>query len=286
MHPQIIDLALPDGSHTKISLFQNADATKDVVLLFPAMGIAASYYDSFAKALAQKDIAAITADLRGLGHSSVRPSAKSDFGFHEILELDYRAVIRKAHELFPHNRIFLLGHSLGGILGSLYMSKYPADLHGLILIAACNIHYTGWSGFAKWKTLVATQAFAKIAGTLGYFPGHRLGFGGKGAARVIKDWSYTARTGNYKVLLNNFDFECNLQKVEKPVLAFSFAKDALAPQKAIEKLLGKFNTKANVTRHHFTTIGDSNKHYSHYNWVRSNEEVVGQIGQWLGLNLR
>jgi len=282
MTPQIVDIPLPDGSATKISVFQKADVKNDVLILFPAMGIAASYYEAFAIALAQKNIIAITADLRGLGYSSIRPSAKSDFGFHEMLELDYRAIIRMSHELFPNSRIFLMGHSLGGILASLYSTKYPNDLHGLILTAACNIHYTGWSGFDKWKTLVATQAFAKIADALGYFPGHRLGFGGKGAARVIKDWSYTARTGNFKVLGNDFDFESNLRNVVKPVLALSFAKDELAPKKAVEKLLGKFNPSTPVTRHHLTTIKGSNKHYSHYNWVRSNEEVIGLIEGWLG----
>lgn len=282
MTPRLVDIPLPDGSMTKISVFHPADAKNDVLILFPAMGIAASYYDAFAKALAEKNITAITADLRGLGHSSVRPSSKSNFGFHEMLNLDYREIIRKTHELFPNKRIFLFGHSLGGILGSLYVSKYPADLHGLILIAACNIRYDGWSGFNKWKTLAATQAFAKIAAALGYFPGHRLGFGGKGAARVIQDWSYTARTGNYKVAGDDFDFESNLRKVEKPVLALSFAKDDLAPQKAVEKLLGKFNPSANITRHYLATIKGGNKHYTHYNWVRSNEEVIGLMQEWLG----
>src|SRR4051812_796685 len=105
---------LTDGSITKISIFQNDDEAKDVVILFPAMGVAATYYEPFAKTLAGKGIIAITADLRGLGHSSVRPSPKSNYGFHEMLELDYKGIIAKAHELFPGHRKFIMGHSLGG----------------------------------------------------------------------------------------------------------------------------------------------------------------------------
>ncbi len=281
MTPQLVDVPLPDGSATKISVFQNENAGNDLVILFPAMGVAASYYEVFAKELANKNIITITADLRGLGHSSIRPSSKSDFGFHEMLELEYREIIKKANALFPRSRKFIMGHSLGGILGSLYIGKYPADVNGLILTAACNIYYDGWSGFDKWKTLVATQAFAKIAGALGYFPGHRLGFGGKGAARVIKDWSYTARTGNYKVIGNDFDFESNLQKVMKPILAISFAKDELAPKKAVENLVGKFNLSTPITRHHLATINGSGKPYSHYNWVKNSSEVIALIDTWM-----
>lgn len=279
MNPRLIDIPLSDGSSNKITVFQNGES-KDVIILFPAMGVAASYYEPFAKALAEKGIIAITADLRGLGNSSIRPSSKSNFGFHEILELDYKGMITKAKELFPGSRVFIMGHSLGGILGSLYISKYPNDVSGLILTASCNIYYDGWSGLNKWKTRIATQVFAKVAGVLGYFPGHRLGFGGKGAARVIQDWAYTARTANYKVLSDDFDFEAALAVTKKPLIAISFDKDDLAPRKAVDRLAGKFKA-GTLTRHHLDKINGNGKFYSHFNWVKNADELSGLIKTWL-----
>lgn len=276
-----IDIPLPDSSATKISVFENGVNGNNVVILFPAMGVAASYYENFAKALSSRNSTVITADLRGLGHSSARPSPRSDFGFREMLELDYKGIISKAHSLFPGKRIYILGHSLGGILGSLYISKHPDKVDGLILIASVNIYYKGWRGFDRWKTLFGTQFFYLLSSVLGYFPGHRVGFGGKGAARVIKDWSYTARTGKYKVEGVDFDFEKKLKDVISPVLAISFSKDELAPLNAVENLLSKFNPQAVVTREHLENIQCSNKPYSHYNWVKNPNEVAERIAAWL-----
>src|SRR5262245_30704178 len=98
MTSNLIETTLTDGSTTKFTVFQNDAPSKDVVILFPAMGVMASYYEPFAKALVEKNVIAITADLRGLGNSSVHPSPKSDYGFHEMLELDYKGIIKKAKE--------------------------------------------------------------------------------------------------------------------------------------------------------------------------------------------
>ncbi len=286
MDEQLIEVQLQDGSSTKVSVFEKSRNDGPVIILFSAMGTAASYYHPFAKALAEKGFTAIAADLRGLGHSSVRPGRKCDFGFNEMLELDYKGILEKAHLLFPGKKKFILGHSLGGILGSLYLSKYPGDADGIILTAACNIHYKGWSGFGKWRILLGTQFFNVASSILGYHAGNKLGFGGKGARGVIKDWSYTARTGKYSVKSSEHDFEKNLREINPKVLAISFSRDEFSPRKAVENLLAKFNPSSDITRKHLTDIGSTNKPYSHYNWVKNNEEVIELIAGWTVTALR
>ncbi|HXH19431.1 MAG TPA: alpha/beta fold hydrolase [Chitinophagales bacterium] len=277
----LTEVALSDGSANKFTIFAHQENTSaPVFVLFPAMGTPASYYNVFAQELARQGVIVITADLRGIGHSSVRPKRGSDFGFREMIELDYKGILDKIHSLYPDNKKFIIGHSLGGILGSLYSSRFPGTIDGLILVAAVNIHYKGWSGASKWGLLVSTQFFRILASVAGYFPGDIVGFGGRGARTVIKDWSYTAQTGRYRVSNSRHDYEQKLKDVILPILAISFSADTYAPKRAVEKLLSKFHPASKIKHIHLTHISGSHKKYSHYNWVKNNAEVISIIRAW------
>ncbi len=282
MKEQLAEVRLADGSATSFTVFtSNENQNSAVAILFPAMGTPASYYHVFAKALAEKGVISVTADLRGIGNSGIRPKRGVDFGFREMLELDYKGILNKVDSLYPGRRKFIIGHSLGGILGSLYLSKYPGEADGLILIAACNIHYSGWNGLRKLWILFGTQLMNFFASLFGYHAGNIVGFGGTGAKTVISDWSYTARTGNYSVRKSEHDFERSLTAISPDVLAFSFEHDTLAPKRAVEKLLAKFNPSSSITHRHLENIPSGSKPYTHYNWVKYNEEVTGVIAQWI-----
>ena len=62
-----------------------------------------------------------------------------------------------------------------------------------------------------------------LASLFGYHAGNIVGFGGIGARTVIKDWSYTARTGKYSVKNSLHDFEKNLKSISPKALAISFS---------------------------------------------------------------
>lgn len=282
MQKNLEETKLEDGSQTKFWTYQTGENPEaSFVLLFPAMGTPASYYEPLIDALLSKGINVITTDLRGIGLSSVRPGRDPDFGFKEMIELDMRAIIDKANSLFPDNKKFILGHSLGGQLGGLFMSKYPGQIEGLILIASCSVYYKGWSGLNKLKTIFGTQFFGLIATMLGYFPGHKLGFGGKGAKGVMQDWTRTARSGKYIINHSDHDFEASLKQLTIPILAISFSGDEFCPKKAVKNLIEKFNPASKVEHHHLTKSSVDGKIFNHYNWIKNNKDVVELISIWL-----
>lgn len=97
----------------------------EAVLFFvPAMGVEASYYGPFIEALSQRGVLVAICDLRGHGTSSLRPRRSVDFGYREIVELDYyrnwrgrsRAFVRLATLVFPVAG-FILGYVPGDRLG-------------------------------------------------------------------------------------------------------------------------------------------------------------------------
>ena len=173
-----------------------------------------------------------------------------------------------------------MGHSLGGQLNVMYAAKHKNLVKGLILVAACTVHYKAWKFPYNIGVLLGTQAGRLLVKILGYFPGKKVGFAGTEAKNVILDWAYTGRTGKYRPIGDNFDYESNFKNIELPVLAISFENDKLAPQKAVKELTEKM-PNAKVEHLHF-----SEKNYDHFNWVKNNQQVIQSINEWITSSLR
>jgi len=282
MLQKTIPIELADGSSTQISIFSPQEENKrSVIICFPAMGVKAAYYEPFAKALSDKGYQVITADLRGLGHSSVRASRKTNFGYVDMLDLEYQSVMDYVKVNFPNTKRYMLGHSLGGQLAALYLSRDQTDVDGLILVTCCSVYYKGWKGFGGWRVLFGTQMTRLISKIVGYFPGHKLGFGGQEARQVIKDWSTQARTGKYLESHKKFDFEKGLRNCKIPILAISIEGDDLAPEVAVQNLVQKFHPESPTESIHIKTKGTPQEKLNHFKWVRHPEFVTALVDQWV-----
>lgn len=280
MEAKLIDIVNKDQTKNKISLYHNGKKEDEAVyIIFPAMGVRASYYEPFAIALATEHKVVVTADLRGNGHSSIRPSKNISFGYADMLDQDYTSIITTIKKMFPENPLYLIGHSLGGQLAALYIAKYKTQVDGLILIASCSVYYKAYEGMAAYKTLFFTQLFSVVSSVVGYFPGKKIGFGDLEAKGVMKDWSQQARSGNYILANDDFDFETAMSNTKTKILAISFEHDDLAPQSAIKVLYGKF--KQAQTKHvHLDKDEQSNKKFNHFNWVKNPRLSVQTILGW------
>jgi len=269
-----------DNARSKISLFYSETVENPLVICMPAMGVPADYYTGFAKNLCRKGLNVITADLRGNGHSTIRASRDTTFGFHEMISYDWPAIINEARKLFPASPLFLLGHSLGGQLNSLYISRNPENLAGLILVASGSVHYKGWPFPQNLKILLGTQITRMAAGLFGYLPGKQLGFGGREARTVIRDWAHTALTGHYEPANTSYDYESSLKKTDIPILAISFKRDHFAPDQSAKNLYGKMNPSH--VKHFCLTRNDIKAPgFIHFAWVRHSDPIVSKIKTWV-----
>ncbi len=275
---QLLQITNPDQSVNQIEIhLPPVDDGQAVIVICPAMGVRGSYYKPLAEALTAEGFIGVVTDLRGLGHSSIRPSKKENFGYREMLDLDYQTILETVRDRFPTHKIYLLGHSLGGQLGCLFASRKPQILDGLILVACCSVYYKGWQGLGAYRTLFGTQLFRGIAKMLGYFPGDKIGFGGLAAQGVLEDWGQQAKTGKYIIGGDDFDYEAALKQLNSPVLAVSFAGDHLAPRNAVQNLYEKFQKPEAVLHRHL----DADTGYTHFNWVKRPNQVITEIKEWL-----
>ncbi|MDJ0988508.1 MAG: alpha/beta fold hydrolase [Desulfobacterales bacterium] len=281
MGPDISEhpIRMGDGTRSVLTVFRN-ETSAPVVICMPAMGVRAAFYEPLATNLCLRGLNVATADLRGLGASSVRVGRGTDFGYHDMLTHDWPAVLDAVHEGFPPSRTFLLGHSLGGQLSALYASLFPERVAGLVLVASCSVYYKGWSFPANWGIWLGTQTAGLLAALLGYFPGRRVGFGGTAARTVIRDWARNTRTGRYDLTNSPHDFEARLASLRRPVLAVSIPGDGFAPPRAVDNLCRKF-PNAPLTRWHVPPGELAPQGLDHFGWVQHSGPIADRIAAWV-----
>lgn len=277
-----------DGATSEVRVARRGGTT---VLVAPAMGVAAAYYDPLLEALAAAGFGALVMEHRGQGSSSVRPRRGVDFGYADVVRNDWPPVLALARAHAAGGRLVVLGHSLGGQLAVLAAAEGSAKTNGspsprpfdaLALVASSTVDHRGWPGLGSVRLLVQTQTAALVARGLGVFPGDRLGFGGRQPTTIITDWARQARTGKFLLAGTSLDHEALFHQVELDVLSISIEGDDLAPEDACRRLVAKL-PRSRVTRRRVTPTWSLKKPAdAHMRWAREPEAIVRELGPFLG----
>jgi predicted alpha/beta hydrolase len=246
------------------------------VVCLPALGVPAAYYDPLAAALAGHGLAVASTDHRGNGTSSVRAGRGVDFGYADLVADALRVIeaLRRRLDVPVH----ALGHSLGGQVAAVMAGHAPGCVQSLVL-TACGTPY--WRGFAGRTGLqvLALAHLARVTGPLlGHFPGERIGFGGREAARLMREWSSLARHGRLDAA--GLDAEAAIARASAPVLFVSIDGDWMAPAAAVEHLAGKL-VSAPIERVRVTRDNADPRALDHFRWARYPDAVAGIVADWV-----
>lgn len=270
-----------DKTTNQVTAFQTKENNEITLICLPAMGVRASYYELFATNLCGQGFNVVTADWRGHGKSSIRASRTHDFGYKEIIN-DLKELIEHTYIWFPNTKkTIIIGHSFGGQIGSLFASRYPNVINGLILIAACSVYYRGWGKFDRIKLRLAGNIFYPLSKIIGYFPGRTIGFGDREARTVIKDWCYNALYGEYRLTNSKHDYELSLKKLSTPILSISIENDYLASRTAVENLYKKFSSDSPVLHLHLTSDQTKISPLNHFSWAKNPDYFVQLVKNWI-----
>jgi predicted alpha/beta hydrolase len=245
------------------------------------MGVVASFYDRLADALAPHQIQAYATEWRGHGTSSMRASAKHNWGYREVLTQDLPAALECVQQAHPGVPTVVLGHSLGGQLGSIFAANYQHKIHALVTVASCSIDHRGWRGAEYVGVSVFTRASDAIARVVRYYPGDKLGFGGREARGVVRDWAHQASTGEYRAQGLAQDLEQTLRAMRRPVLMVSCEGDWYAPICAVERLRAKMPNALVERWHYHRCLSVKRSLKEHFAWAKEPSIVSAQIAQWL-----
>jgi predicted alpha/beta hydrolase len=277
--PELVSITSRDGATSQLRVFRPT-ASAATVLVMPAMGAAATYYDPFARTLSERGMTVAVGDHRGSGSSSVRARRGVEYGYVDQLSADWPALIEAARAL-GNGPLALAGHSLGGQLACLYEAEHPGTFTRIALLAACSVEWRGWKGPRRYLLLSQVVIVSALARAIGFFPGERLGFGGRQASRLMHDWSRQARTGRYAPTGASLDYERALREVRTPLLSISVRGDHYAPRSACDGLLVKMPA-AQVQRLELEPIWTVRRATDpHFRWAREPEAMVAAVAPFL-----
>jgi len=262
------------GGDQQATLYNSPQKDAPIVLIAPALGIREGYYRKLCQGLAAQGLGAAAIDLPGQGVSPIRASRQKDWGYDVLLE-HYKAACQALAALRPQAPLFLLGHSIGGQAALLLGGQDLPQLQGVILVASGAPYWRAWDGFDSFRIRFNTALCGVIAQVVGYFPGNKVGFGGREAKTLIQQWAQCASTGKYD--FTDFPGEDMLTEPGPPVYAICLDGDTLAPEKAMRHVLDKMDAR----QKHFE-IWETPPHGGNHNrWPSEPQYVIERVGSFI-----
>lgn len=249
------------------------------LLWIPALGVAARHYLPFAEALNRCGVAVFVHEWRGHGSSDRRAGHDSDWGYRELLDHDLPASLAEMRGRVPAMPHIVGGHSLGGQLAACLLALTP-DHPARLWLAASGAPY--WRAFPRprrWLLPLAYRFLPWLADRRGALPGRAIGFGGKEARGVMRDWSRTALSGRYAGAGMSRDLETALSALAVDVDAVLFADDWLAPRASLDGLLDKLQAaRLRCSTLDAATLGTGADHFA---WMQRPDTVARALAAGL-----
>jgi predicted alpha/beta hydrolase len=255
------------------------------VLFLPALGVPLHYYRPFLGRWAARGFRIVALELRGMPQSSTTDVRRTDFGYRHSLALDIPAVLEQSP--LRGADLVVAGHSLGGQLALLHAAADPHRVRAVVTIASGSSHHGALSGVAeRLKRRAQVGTILGITRALGWFPGHRLGFGGRQPRTMMSDWGHEGRHGRFALAGSTVDHEAQLAALARPVLMLTLDGDPILPRSSSDAL-GVRLVAADRTAVHIDRRENGGESFDHFRWARRTPDVVlDPVTGWLGDTLR
>jgi len=276
MTPEILHVASADGATAE--LIVHPSARDEFLYWLPALGVTARHYARFAELMATAGIGLARHEWRGAGSSNLRARRGVDWRYRDLLAdvAQGLAALRAQH---PAARIWIGGHSLGAQLAALTLAR-DSSIAGLALVAGGIPH---WRRFPRWQwplMLGLVAGFPTLAAVCGYFPGQRIGFAGREAKSLMRDWASTAWSGRYRQVLDDGDLDAELANLAHPLLALQLRDDRYAPPSSLSGLLAKL-PRSRAQTQSLAPADFGHGRADHFSWMKDPQPVVQRIAQFV-----
>ncbi|ADQ16380.1 hypothetical protein Lbys_0618 [Leadbetterella byssophila DSM 17132] len=254
----------PLGYTISLEYFLHPDATQ-ILIIASATGVVKGFYKHFASYLQENGISVVTFDYGGIGGS--KPISLKGFSTSvtKWATNDLESVIRHVSMTWPHKRISLLGHSLGGQLIGITSSSLAADK--IILVGAQCSYYKFWPWRERMKMLFAWKVlFPAFSKSIGYVPTKRFTAMEDLPGGMAMEWARWCLNPNY--LFDYFtEKDLYFHRISAPVISYSTSHDKFASEESTDWLTEKFSQAA-VKRYHLIPKEYGVKHIGHFGYFQ------------------
>lgn len=240
------DFEFPSGPfQLSARLYKPAVEPETVVVLNGATGVPRDYYQHFARWLADaRGVACLTYDYRDFGQSLGGRLKDSDANMADWALGDMPAAQAEMRRRYPGAKLWVVGHSIGGMLGPLQPGIEEIDrmicvCSGLVTVADHPWPYKGlamlfWYGHVRL-----------LVRALGYLPGRLLGFGSDLPAGVYWQWrKWCTSPTSYLPEIGTTLPKADWGRADTPVDLIAFQDDQTVPPKAVWRLADLYGDRA------------------------------------------
>lgn len=274
-----------DGYPLAATLFEPTEPPTGIVVINSAVGVKQTYYIRFARFLAEQGFRVVTYDYRGIGRSAPMRLRGFEARMRDWGQKDLPGVLEWCRKNAGADRIFVVGHSVGGqILG---LAPNNDIVRGLVAVCSQHTWWRLWParkqpGFALlWFVLLPA-----ITRALGYFPSTRFRLGENLPRGVALEWAQWARCPTHTIGAIGEEVREGYEGFSGSILAFSFADDTFAPRKAVQHLLDVYRAAEKHHRHVSPT--DIGRPIGHFGFFREElrEPLWRETAQWMKIRAR
>jgi predicted alpha/beta hydrolase len=241
-------------------------------LVLPALGVPAGAYRRLAEALSAAGTPTGVAEWRGGGASPVRASRRSDWGYLDLFQHEVQGGIAALRERLAGRPVAVVGHSLGGHLGLMARAQAVPGLAGVLTVASGTPTLRFFAPKLRLQLRFVLSAHGVTGPLLGYFPGHRIGFGGRQPRQLMDEWALLARLGRFEIGGRNLLEPRSEAARRLPVRSLSLPHDIYAPRAATEHLLQLAGVGPEAVER-FEGPGP----LGHFDWLKEPRALAGRM---------
>jgi predicted alpha/beta hydrolase len=243
--PETVTIPARDGYPLAGSLYRRDPPSGRVAVIHAALAVPGRFYRHFAAGLADAGYTALTWDYRGIGASKTGRLRGFQATVRDWIFSDMAGVVDwVAAELEPE-RIFFVGHSLGGQVAGLLDNSSAID--GMATMSAQSGHWRLQGGEQKLVSLFHLYlTLPLLSRAFGYAPWSMVGPGEDLPKDAALEWAAWCRNRLYILGDETLPLE-RYRRFTAPVLAYSFGDDKWGRPHSVDAMMKAY---PNVERRH------------------------------------
>jgi predicted alpha/beta hydrolase len=243
--PENVTVPARDGFPLAGTLYRGRNGPGRVVVINPAIAVPGGFYRHFAAGLASAGYTALTWDYRGIGASKPERLRGFKATARDWIFSDMAGVVDwVAAELEPE-RIYFVGHSLGGQVAGLLGNASAID--GMVTMSAQSGHWRLQGGEQKVVALFHVYlTMPLLSRVFGYTPWGLVGAGEDLPKDAGLEWAGWCRNRHYILGDASLPLE-RYQDFTSPVLAYSFGDDKWGRPRSVDAMMRAY---PNLERRH------------------------------------
>lgn len=217
------------------------------------------------------------------GHGSSELPDGYDFTLDDVAQFDLPAALMAVRQIIGQKKVFLIGHSGGGLAASIWISRNPHEaakyIHGMVLMASQATHAARGM---KNRTLL--QIINTLLKTRKTAPGHYIRIGPEPeSAKLMQQWCQWNISQKFHGQ-DGFNYINELRQTNLPILALAGIGDKfIAPVDGCKFLAFAFGGE-DITFYRCGKLEGFIEDYSHSRIIMSrpaSREIWPLIATWL-----